>query len=87
MTFIEGELPMADEGKRIRLKTLRRTDFVEVGKDRFDHHTSEFLNKVGRDNIISINPITYEHIDIATKQVVSDYGIIVIYVTDAEGAA
>ena len=78
---------MADEGKKIRLRTLRRTEFVEVGKDLFDQYTSEFLNKVGKDNIISIHPISYEHIDIATKQVINDYGIIVIYLTDSEGAA
>ena len=56
---------MADEGKKIRVRTLRRTEFVEVGKDRFDYYTSEFLNKVGKDNIISIHPISYSGEDYA----------------------
>jgi hypothetical protein len=31
------------------------------------------------DNVVNILPLTYEHIDIATQLIVTDYGLIVIY--------
>ncbi len=75
---------MAKNNKQIIVKTLRRIDFLEVGKDRFDFHTSKFLDQVGQENIISIIPINYEHVDIATQKVVNDFGIIVVYSSDTK---
>ena len=40
--------------KQIRVKTLRHTDHIEVGKDLFDDHVSTILQKIGEPNIISI---------------------------------
>jgi len=52
---------------------------VEVGKDRFDELVSEFLGKVGESNVVSVNAFNYEHLDLATRQMVTDYGIMVVY--------
>lgn len=65
--------------KLIRVKTLRHSDHIEVGKDLFDDHVSQFLQKIGETNIISISPITYTHMDLATRQWVTDYGVTVVY--------
>lgn len=65
--------------KQIKVRTVRHTDHVEVGKDLFDEHVSQILQKIGELNIISISPITYTHMDLATRAWVTDYGVIVVY--------
>ena len=69
----------AKEGIKIRVKTIRHSECVEVGHDRFDETVTNYLNKVGQDNIVSINPISYEHFDIGTQKMMSDFGVIIIY--------
>ncbi len=65
--------------KLIKVKTLRHSDHVEVGKDLFDEHVSQFLQKIGETNIVSISPIAYTHMDLATRAWVTDYAILVVY--------
>lgn len=69
----------AKEGIHIKLKTLRHSDHVEVGKDHFDEHVTKFLNQVGEANIIKVEAITYTHQELASRQWITDYGIIVLY--------
>jgi DNA-directed RNA polymerase subunit RPC12/RpoP len=73
------EAAAKDTGKGMRVKTLRHSDHIEVGKDLFDEHVSQFLQKVGETNIISISPINYTHMDLATRQWVTDYGLMIVY--------
>jgi hypothetical protein len=40
---------------------------------------TNYLNKVGQENIVSVNPISYQHYDIGSQKVMTDFGIIVIY--------
>ena len=68
----------------IKVKTFRRIDCVEVGKDRFDLYVSEFLTKIGQKNIISISPINYQYVDMATRQVINDYGVLIAYRSDTD---
>jgi hypothetical protein len=71
---------VAKEGdKTMRIKTFKRTDCVEVGKDRFDEIVSSFLEKVGQVNIVSINPISYSYQELASRQMMGDYGVMIIY--------
>jgi len=65
--------------KLIRVKTLRHSDHVEVGKDLFDDHVTQLLQKIGEQNIISITPIFYTHMDLATRQWITDYGVLLVY--------
>ena len=65
--------------KQIRVKTIRHSDHIEVGKDLFDDHVSQILQKIGESNIINISPITYTHMDLATRQWITDYGVLVVY--------
>ena len=69
----------AKEGIKIRVKTIRRTDCVEVGHDRFDEVVTGFLDKVGESNIISINTLTYTHLDIGTQKLLTDFGVLIVY--------
>jgi len=69
----------ADGDKLIMVKCVRHSDCVEVGKDRFDEIVSDFLNKVGEANIVKLDSFNYEHLDLATRQMVTDYGIMIVY--------
>ena len=40
---------------------------------------SAFLAKVGETNLMSVNPLTYTHIDIGSQKLLTDYAILVIY--------
>lgn len=66
------------EEKKIRLKTIKRGSCVEVGHDLFDEKVTEFLNKVGRENIIHMSAISYGAMD-STGHMLPDYGIMVVY--------
>lgn len=69
-----------ESDKKIRVKTIRHTDCIEVGHDRYDEIVTTFLQRVGRDNIVSISPINYTHIDMASKALMSEYGVSVVYI-------
>jgi DNA-directed RNA polymerase subunit RPC12/RpoP len=71
---------IAKEGdKTMRIKTFKRTDCVEVGKDHFDEMVSAFLEKVGQTNIVSINPITYSFMELGTRTMLQDYGVMIVF--------
>jgi hypothetical protein len=65
--------------KQIKVRTVRHSDHIEVGKDLFDDHVTQILQKIGEPNIISITPIAYTHMDLATRAWVTDYGVLVVY--------
>lgn len=73
------EAAAKDGDRKIRVKCIRRTDCVEVGKDRFDEVVSEVLQKIGETNIMSITPITYTHMDLGTRQMLTDFGVMIVY--------
>lgn len=66
------------EEKKIRVRTIKRGSCVEVGHDLFDEKVTEFLNKVGRENIIHMSAISYGAMD-STGHMLPDYGIMVVY--------
>jgi hypothetical protein len=71
---------IAKEGdKTMRIKTFKRTDCVEVGKDHFDEVVSAFLEKVGQINIVSVCPIAYTYQELGTRQILGDYGVIIVF--------
>ncbi|MCX8107325.1 MAG: hypothetical protein N3G20_00820 [Verrucomicrobiae bacterium] len=65
--------------KRLRIKIFRHSDCFEVGHDRYEEMITEFLNKIGEENIVSLTPLTYTHIDIATQKLMTDYALQIIY--------
>jgi DNA-directed RNA polymerase subunit RPC12/RpoP len=69
----------AKEGIKLRVKTIRHSDCVEVGKDHFDEVVTNFLHKVGDANVVSVSTFNYTHMDLGTRAWVTDYGILVMY--------
>jgi DNA-directed RNA polymerase subunit RPC12/RpoP len=73
------EVAAKETDKKIRVKTIRHTDCIEVGHDRFDEFVSNFLGKVGEDNVISINAINYTNLDIGSQKLMTEYGVLIVY--------
>lgn len=73
------EVAAKESDKHIRTKTIRHTDCIEVGHDKFDEIVSAFLAKVGESNIISISPINYTSLDIGTQKLMTEYGVFVVF--------
>jgi hypothetical protein len=69
----------ADGKKEMRVRCIRHSDCVEVGKDRFDEMVSDFLNKIGEENVVNVSTFNYQHLDLGTHQMVTDYGIMIVY--------
>jgi hypothetical protein len=74
------EASAKETDRKLRVKTIRRSDCVEVGKDRFDDIVSLALDKIGEANIKSITPLTYTHQDLASRQWITDFGVLIVYV-------
>ena len=68
-----------DGTKSMKVRCIRHSDCVEVGKDRFEEIVSDFLNKVGEVNVTNVSVFNYQHLDLATRQMVTDYGVMVVY--------
>lgn len=73
------EVAAKESDRKMRVKTIRHTDCVEVGHDRFDEFVSEFLQKVGESHIISVTPLTYTHLDIGSQKLMSEYAVMIVY--------
>jgi hypothetical protein len=65
--------------KKIRIKTIKHGDCLEVGKDKFDEIVSETLDRIGEANIISISTIAYSHTDLASRQLMTDFGLMIVF--------
>jgi DNA-directed RNA polymerase subunit RPC12/RpoP len=73
------EVVAKDGDKTVRIKTFKRTDCQEVGKDHFDEIVSAFLDKVGQVNIIRIVPVNYSYMELGTRAILTDYGVLIIF--------
>ena len=73
------EVAAKSSDKKMRVKTIRHTDCIEVGHDKFDEFVTNFLQKVGEANVVSITPLTYTHIDIGSQKIMTEYAVLVVY--------
>ena len=64
---------------KLRVKTIRHSDCVEVGKDHFDEMVTAFLEKTGEPNIVTISTFNYTHLDLGSRAWVTDYGAFIVY--------
>ena len=83
MDLAPDEIPLEvaakETDKKIRSRTIRHTDCIEVGHDKYDEVVTNFLNKIGEANIINITPINYTNLDIGTQKLMTEYGVFIIY--------
>src|SRR5436190_16392710 len=71
----------AKEAFKIKVKTIRHSDCVEVGHDKFDEIVTRFLNQIGEGKLVSMDPITYQYVEIGSQKVVTDFGVLIVYHT------
>jgi hypothetical protein len=70
----------AREGDRkLKVKTIRRIDCVEVGHDHFDEQVTKFIQRVGEQHIVEFIPVNYTYLDIGTQKLLSDFGVMIVY--------
>lgn len=68
-----------DSDRQIRIRCIRRAECIEVGHDRFEEVVTEFLQKIGEANIISTNTVSYSSVDLGSRQILNDFGILIVY--------
>ena len=73
------EAAAKDSKPGIKVKTIRHSDCKEVGHDKFDEIVTEFLNKVGDQNIQTITPINYSYVELGTQKLITDFGVMIVY--------
>jgi hypothetical protein len=73
------EVAAKETDRKIKVKTIRHTDCIEVGHDKFDEVVSNFLQKVGETGLISITTITYTHLDIGSQKIMTEFGVLIVY--------
>lgn len=73
------EAAAKDTDKKIKVKTIKHTDCIEVGHDKFDEVVSSFLSKVGEANVVSLSPMTYTHLDIGSQKLLTDFAVLIVY--------
>jgi len=73
------EVAAKESDRRLRVKCIRHVDCVEVGHDKFDEVVTNFLEKIGETNLISLTTISYSHIDISSQKLLTDYGVMIVY--------
>jgi len=65
--------------KKLRTRTIRHSQCIEAGHDKFDERMTELLNQVGEPNIVGVHVVNYEHLDAGTQKVLLDYGVMVVF--------
>ncbi|HEY1661980.1 MAG TPA: hypothetical protein VGI03_06135 [Verrucomicrobiae bacterium] len=65
--------------KKIRIRTMRHDKCIENGHDKFDEMVSKVLQDIGEPNLLGTHPISFEHFDVQTQKVMTDYGLVIIY--------
>ena len=73
------EVAARETDKKLRVKTIKHTDCVEVGHDKFDEVVTAFLIKIGESNVVSITALTYSHLDIGSQKIITDFGVMIVY--------
>jgi hypothetical protein len=65
--------------KQIRVRTIRHDKCIDAGHDKFDEISSKVLADIGEHNIIDTHVINFEHFDVQTQKVMTDYGLVIVY--------
>ena len=65
--------------KKIRVRTIRHSNCIEAGHDKFDERVTDFLNEVGEANLVVVHTVSYTHFDVGTQKLLTDYGVLVVY--------
>lgn len=62
---------------RIQIKTFLHSNFE--GQEAFDAEVGSFLQQLREDHIMGLHPVQHSRMDEASKQVVQDFGLVVVF--------
>ena len=62
----------------IKVKTIQHHLCIDMGKDLFDGQVAKLLATIPREDIISVNPLSYSYKD-SGGDIIADFGVMVIY--------
>jgi hypothetical protein len=65
--------------KQIRVRTIRHDKCIDAGHDKFDEIVSKVLAEIGEQNVISIHNINFQHFDVQTQKIMTDYGLVIVF--------
>ena len=65
--------------KQIRVRTMRHDKCIDAGHDKFDEMVTKVLADIGEHNVIGVHSVNYEHFDVQTQKVMTDYGLVIVY--------
>ncbi len=65
--------------RQIRVRTMRHDKCVDAGHDKFDELVTKVLAEIGEHNIIGTHVFNFEHFDVQTQKIMTDYGLMIIY--------
>ena len=68
-----------ESDRKLKTKTIRRQDCVEVGHDHFDETVTKFLQKIGEENVVEFIPVNYSYVDIGSQKLLADFGVMIVY--------
>ena len=73
------EVAAKESDRKLKVKTIRRVDCVEVGHDHFDEHVTRFIQRIGEEQIVEFIPVNYSYLDIGTQKLLADFGVMIVY--------
>ena len=73
------EVAAKESDRKMKTKTIRRQDCIEVGHDHYDETLTKFLQKIGEENVIQFIPVNYSYVDIGSQKLLADFGVTIVY--------
>lgn len=73
------EVAARESDRKLKVKTIRRVDCVEVGHDHFDEAVTSFIQRIGEAQIVEFIPVNYSYLDIGTQKLLADFGVMIVY--------
>ena len=74
----KSDAQAAADAPGIKVKSIQHHLCIDMGKDTFDAQVAKLLNSIPREDIISVNPLSYSYKD-SGGDIIADYGVILIY--------
>lgn len=68
-----------DSDRKLRIKTIKRSECQEFGKDKFDEIVSQTFQDIGEQHITGVHVLSYSHIDPVSQKLVNDYGVMIVF--------
>ncbi len=66
-------------GKKPHVKCFKHADYAAKGTPAFEKAVSDFLQSLGENCLMSVHPVQYSYVDAATKQALTDFGVVICY--------